>query len=164
MVVVAAAFAACAGSSRVAAPQGMSVLIGDEWFAARAQQLGISAEEAKARDAAISDRTPPGEDGVDRFAREQAAAIWVEYCSKCHGLEGEPPAEMAEKPRTPREWGTFGTSMGFFFGGDKMRAGIFRLISEGGEEKDGVSSGMPAWGESLSREQTWAVVYHLESL
>lgn len=138
-------------------------MLGDDWFAARAQQLGISAEEAKARDAAISESAPPGDDRVDHFAREQAAAVWAEQCSKCHGLEGEPPVEMAEKVRPPREWGTFGTSMGFFFGGDKMRAGIFKIISKGGEPKDGVASEMSAWGDSLSREQIWALVYHLES-
>ena len=53
--------------------------------------------------------------------------------------------------------------MGFFFGGDKMRAGLFKRIQEGGEPKDGKPSDMPAWSSSLSREQTWALVRHLES-
>ncbi|MCA9561081.1 MAG: cytochrome c [Myxococcales bacterium] len=48
--------------------------------------------------------------------------------------------------------------MGFTFGGDAMRRGIYRSIAEGKGE------GMPAWGGRLSREQMWALVRHIESL
>jgi mono/diheme cytochrome c family protein len=153
---------ACSGPTRVAAPDGARALIGDEWFEARAKQLAISFDEARGRDRAIE--TAPGVENIDSFTREQAAAVWTELCSKCHGLDGEPPEPTGANP-PPREWGTMGTSMGFFFGGDKMRSGIFRVISEGGERKsDGAPSVMPAWGEMLSREQIWALVYHIESL
>jgi mono/diheme cytochrome c family protein len=108
----------------------------------------------------------PGVENIDDVTRARAAAIWSEHCSKCHGLDGEPPDASAQSyaGAPPRTWGTFGTSMGFFFGGDKMRAGLFRVISEGGAKKeDGTASAMPAWGEMLSREEIWALVYHLES-
>jgi mono/diheme cytochrome c family protein len=53
--------------------------------------------------------------------------------------------------------------MGFFFGGDSMRAGIYRRISEGGEVKDSQPSEMPAWRDTLAREQIWALVRHIEA-
>ncbi|MBK6688751.1 MAG: cytochrome c [Deltaproteobacteria bacterium] len=124
-----------------------------EWFLFRAQDLGVSLEEAQTRDRALSESEPPQ---LDATTQREAAALWRSLCAGCHGatgrLEGVPVVEPA-----PKKWGGFGVSMGFFFGGDKMRAGLYRKIREGGEK-------MPAWGELLSREQTWALVAHLEGL
>ena len=63
---------------------------------------------------------------------------------------------VVNTPKVPRDWTGMGVRMGFFFGGDKMRAGIFRRI------RDGVPPGMPGWDSALSREQIWALVRHLE--
>ena len=78
------------------------------------------------------------------------------------GLEGHRaalPERVGRRHRVtiePRAWGTMGTSMGFFFGGDRMRAGIYRTVA------DGRPPNMPAWGAQLSREQLWALVRHIE--
>lgn len=145
---------ACGGPRLVAAPDGTEHLAGDAWFAWRAQRLGISVEQARARDAAIAEDAPPVEP-PDAEVRTRAAATWKAICATCHGLEGDPP-ERPGQP-TPRAWDGMGAAMGFTFGGDKMRAGVYRKI------RDGVGEAMPAWGQALSREQIWALVVHIES-
>ncbi len=66
------------------------------------------------------------------------------------------PIELPEPgAAAPRAWG-FGSRMGFTFGGDAMRQSIYRAIEEG------KPPAMPGWGETLSREQIWAIVLHIE--
>lgn len=134
---------------------------GEDWYAYRARGLGLTAAQAKARDAHISETIPP--DVWDEQVATEAAVLWASQCAACHGprgkLEGVPPMEPQ-----PRAWGGIGAQMGFFFGGDKMRAGIYRKIRDGGDPRDGKPSLMPAWGDKLSREQMWGLVYFIESL
>ncbi|AFM13319.1 c-type cytochrome [Turneriella parva] len=86
----------------------------------------------------------------------RAAEIWLAACSFCHGVDGKPPAEWADKGM--RKFGTFGMKMGFFFGGDKMRAGIARTIAEGkGTE-------MRPFKGHLTDAEIAALVRHIESL
>ncbi len=59
---------------------------------------------------------------------KRAADIWQAACSFCHGIDGTPPEAWAGKGM--RKFGTLGMKMGFFFGGDKMRAGIAKTIAE----------------------------------
>jgi mono/diheme cytochrome c family protein len=154
--------AACGGPARIAAREGAKPLVADEWFEARAQGLALSVEQTRARDQALSEEAPPSE--LDAFTREQAAAAWSELCAKCHGEDGDPEVAPVKNDPPPKSWGTFGTSMGFFFGGDKMRAGIYRKIADGAPSKpDGSASAMAAWSGTLAREQIWALVLHIES-
>lgn len=147
------------GPAPAAAP-----LVGDAYFAARANVLGLSPEAARARDAGISESTPP-EAAPDAMLAANAAAVWTSLCAQCHGatgrLEGVPPTPP-EAPR-PRELGTTGMATGFFFGGDKMRAGLYRKIAYGQPPADKPSP-MPPWAGTLSREQIWALVAHIEGL
>ena len=148
LLLVLSACASAAPAGPVGDPQPEA-----EWFEHRAQSLGLTVEATMARDRALSESEPPE---LDATTQLEAAALWRSMCAGCHGatgrLEGVPPFEP-----TPKKWGGFGVSMGFFFGGDKMRAGLYRKIRDGGEK-------MPAWGELLSKEQTWALVAHLEAL
>ena len=132
--------------------------MGDAWFPWRAQTLGISVDEARQRDAALPSgddgEAPPG-DTLDEYTAREASAIWRSDCSACHGLDGKAPA-VAENDPVPKSWNGLGPTMGFLFGGDKMRAGIYRSIDRG------KPPAMPAWGSRLSREQIWALVRHIE--
>ena len=56
-----------------------------------------------------------------------------------------------------RTWTGMGATMGFTFGGDGMRAGVFRSIAAG------KGTAMPPWGGVLAREQIQALVTHIES-
>jgi mono/diheme cytochrome c family protein len=152
---------ACGGGLRVSAPPGATANLGDAWYEHRGRELGISVDEARRRDVTLPEEEPPESYGEDERLARESAVLWATLCAQCHGPEGE-PAETLQMDPPPRRWGTFGTSMGFFFGGDKMRAGIYRRIRDGGEPREGVSSAMPPWGAVLSREQIWGLVAHIE--
>ncbi len=131
---------------------------GDDWFAYRAKGLGLATpDEAKARDAAISDTVPPAES--DEQLKAEGEAIWLQICASCHGKTARkegvvyPPGQ-----KEPRKWGGMGAAMGFFFGGNKMRAGLYRTIHDGKPDTPMVS-----FGPTLAREQIWALVFFLES-
>ena len=139
-------------------------LVREAWLARRARQLGVSLDEARRRDAALSVETPPDVTTDDAQTRAEAAVIWGRICASCHGVSGRLDGVTQKTDPPPRTWGGMGARMGFFFGGDKMRAGIYRSISDGGPLRDGKPSPMPAWGNTFAREQIWALVRHIESL
>lgn len=151
------------GAAPIEIPEGMSPHIGESWYAHRASQLEISVEMSKVRDESMSTQVPP--DSLDLNTRIEAALIWDQACASCHGKSGDPSTAAVKLDPPPRDWSGFGPTMGFIFGGDKMRAGIFKRIAEGGEPgEDGRTSPMPAWSSQLSKEQIWALVEHIESL
>ena len=57
-----------------------------------------------------------------------------------------------------RKFGTVGMKMGFFFGGDKMRAGIAKTIAEG------KGSEMRPFKDHLTKQEIEALVRYIESL
>ncbi|TGK18049.1 cytochrome c [Leptospira fluminis] len=101
----------------------------------------------------------PGKEGSPPRTTDElkifADLYWRQKCAVCHGLTGTPSSETNP---APRKFGTFGMKMGFFFGGDKMRAGIFRTV------RDGKNQVMPAFGKDLSEEKIWALVEKIERL
>lgn len=144
----------CAGPTQAVVSTNDAVVhLGDDWFAHRAEGLSITAAQAQARDAALSEDVPPEGIWDDQLATE-AASLWLTRCAQCHGVNGDLEGAVVNDPPA-RAWGTFGTAMGFLFGGDKMRAGIYRTIRDGRGK-------MPGWGEHLSREQIWGLVSHIE--
>jgi mono/diheme cytochrome c family protein len=149
------------GPSRVVAPSGAAPHLGDAWYDHRAAQLDISPAEARARDAALSVESPPP---MDDALRAEAAAIWASACASCHGADGDPATAPVQLDPPPKSWTGMGPTMGFTFGGDSMRAGIFRRIAEGGEARpDGTPSPMMGWRAQLSNEQLWALVVQIEA-
>lgn len=156
-VLAALGLVGCAGSPPLP-PAEAAPHLGDAWFVHRAAELELSVEAARARDAQLSETEPP--EALDASTRREASLLWRDLCAGCHGprgrLQGVEPSEVA-----PRSWGGMGAAMGFFFGGDRMRAGIYRKIADGVENP---SSPMPAWRATLAREQMWALVAHIESL
>lgn len=93
---------------------------------------------------------------VQTAEAQRAKEIWLAACSFCHGVDGNPPPEW--KATGIRRFGTFGMKMGFFFGGDRMRAGIARVIAEG------KGSEMKAFRGYLSEAEIRALVRHIENL
>lgn len=152
--------AACGGPPQATAPPGAQPRVGDAWFAWRAETLGITPAEARARDAALPGEEGPPPDGLDAHTAREAAILWTTRCAMCHGPDGEPPpaqvaAWEAAGQAVPRTWGG-ASRMGFLMGGDSMRAGLYRKVH------DGVPPAMPPWGGVLAREQIWALVRHME--
>lgn len=87
---------------------------------------------------------------------KRASDIWRGACSFCHGDDGKPPEMWAAKG-VPK-FGTFGMKMGFFFGGDKMRAGIKRTI------ENGKGTEMKPFKGHLTDAEIEALVRHIEDL
>ncbi|MFB5650110.1 c-type cytochrome [Leptospira wolffii] len=87
--------------------------------------------------------------------RAFADTFWNGKCATCHGTNGIPDPNVNP---TPRKFGTFGMRMGFLFGGNKMRAGIFKTI------RDGKNQAMPSFSKELSEDQIWALVDKIERL
>lgn len=132
------------------------------WIDKRARDLGISVEEAIARDQRFF-HVSAGKVEIDDALATEAVVLWKNVCAACHGprgrLEGVPPAE-----HMPKKWGGMGPKMGFTFGGDRMRAGLFGAIYHGPKRKDGTISRMPPWKDLLANEQIWGLVWYLEQL
>lgn len=153
------ALGGCGAPELVTAPADWKPHLADDWYPFRAAALGIAPDAAVARDGALAEDRPAP---IDTTVATEAAAIWRDLCARCHGPTGEPP-EPGPGEAPAREWGTIGSRMGFTFGGDKMRAGLYRVIRDGGKPRDGQPSRMPGWSAMLSREQTWGLVRHVES-
>ncbi len=85
-----------------------------------------------------------------------AATHWKSTCATCHGENGSPPPEWADKGM--RRFGTTGMGMGFFFGGDKMRRGIAATISSG------KGTLMPAFKDKFTPAEIDALVRYIEAL
>ncbi|AOP35840.1 cytochrome C oxidase Cbb3 [Leptospira tipperaryensis] len=83
----------------------------------------------------------------------QANLLWEQKCAVCHGVDGTPKDSILPKPKKLRG---FGIKMGFFFGGDKMREGIFKTI------RDGKNLTMPSFKNELSEEEIRALVKRIE--
>lgn len=144
----------CGGPQHVRSSQTGAPHMDGQFLDWRAGTLGVTRAVAEARENAMpAENGPPPYDQLDTAMAAEAARVWATACAACHGVDGHPPSTVQPKPRT---WGTMGVAMGFFFGGDKMRSGIYRVIS------NGKGPHMPAWKDRLSREQIWALVRHIE--
>jgi hypothetical protein len=130
--------------------------IEEKWWPFRAEYLGITIAEAQSRDGNISARTPP-QNFWDEQTAIEAVSIWSALCNECHGGRRK-LKDGIEMPPPPAGWGA---GEGLFFGRSRPYAEIFRLIYEGGPERDGKPSEMPAWGRRLGREQIWSLIYFI---
>ncbi|WP_243394708.1 c-type cytochrome [Leptospira adleri] len=83
----------------------------------------------------------------------RADLLWEQKCAVCHGVDGTPKDSVLPRPKKLRG---FGIKMGFFFGGDKMREGIFKTI------RDGKNQTMPSFKEELTEEEIRALVKRIE--
>ncbi|MEK7484050.1 MAG: cytochrome c [Planctomycetota bacterium] len=134
----------------------------EDWIKFRSQELKISLAEAQSQEENLSESEPP-EEIWDASLQTESAILWRNYCATCHGVTGQ-LENVPEQDPMPRKFGTFGMSMGFFFGGDKMRAGIYKAIKTGKKSDGTVLNKMPAWGESFSKEQLWGLVFFIKDL
>ncbi|WP_244247598.1 c-type cytochrome [Leptospira yasudae] len=102
-----------------------------------------------------SSQTRTEEFSNSKVADQEADLLWEQKCAACHGLDGTPNESVTPKPR---KLSGFGLKMGFFFGGNKMREGIFKTI------RDGKNQTMPSFKDELSEDQIRALVKRIERL
>ena len=153
--------ASCAAQRPLELSNGAHAHTGSSWWPHRAAQLGISVDQARARDAAFSDEVPPAE--PDPQLAMEAALIYRDLCASCHGasgrLDGLTGADVA-----PTKLAGPGARFARLISGDSFRATRFRRIRDGGDPIDAKPSRMRAFRDDLSNEQIWAMVHHLENL
>lgn len=142
-------------------PQNLKSHSKEAWLLKLSIDNKISLKEQTKLDNEIASDGVPHFLKKDAMAMQEAAVIWRDDCSNCHGMDGE--ARIVEgSDIKSRNFGTMAMQMGFFFGGDKMRTGIFHKISEG-SSKDGLEL-MPSYSRKLSQQQIWSLVFYLENL
>jgi hypothetical protein len=127
------------------------------WWPFRAQFLKISEQQARTRDAAISDREAPAGFWDEQTAVE-SVNLWSALCNECHGGRRR-VSDALGMPEPPRLWGR---GEGLFFGKRRPYGEIFGIVWNGGPEREGEKSEMPPWRGKIAREQVWALLYFLE--
>jgi hypothetical protein len=130
---------------------------GEEWWGFRGGFLQVGVAAARERDGAISDRQPPPVFWDEQTASE-AAAVWGTLCNECHGGRRR-IVDAARMPPPPAGWGR---GQGLFFGARRGYDVLFGIVYNGGPDRNGKKSPMPAWRGRLAREQIWAILYFLE--
>jgi hypothetical protein len=139
------------------AEEQASLHLADDWWKFRGEFLRVNVQQAKERDAEISDKQPPPQ-FWDQQTAVEAASVWGSLCNECHGGR-RAVGDAMKMPPPPANWGR-GT--GLFFGQRKAYATLFGIVSGGGPERNGKRSEMPAWRGRLAREEVWAILYFLE--
>lgn len=147
------------------APQGqpppdvsrLPIHINEEWWPFRAQQLGLTEDEAKARDGRLS-RTQAPRGFWDQQTALEAVSVWTVLCNECHG--GRRHLEDAlDMPPPPPTWGQ---GEGLFFGNRRTYQHVFKAVHDGGPQRAPGQPTMPAWKNILPTEMMWALLYFLE--
>lgn len=130
----------------------------EAWYAARGAALGLSPEEAQARDLGFDGDNPPPAQFWDEQVAVEAASIWRVMCNECH--KGK--RRITTAPNIPAPGEQWGKDRGNFFGRPRPYRDMHLQISIGGAAKPQINSRMPAFGDELSNEQIWGLVYFVE--
>jgi mono/diheme cytochrome c family protein len=135
----------------------LPIHINESWWPFRAQQLGMSAEQAEKRDAQLSDTRAP-RDFWDAQTSLEAVSVWTVLCNECHGGRRS-LADAREMPEPAPAWGD---GEGLFFGNRRSYTHMFNVVRNGGPKRENGRAEMPAWRNILSTEMIWALLYFLE--
>lgn len=131
--------------------------LSEKWYSFRSEYLKVSVDGALARDAAISESTPPAKFWDEQTSIE-AVSIWGALCNECHGGR----RRIKDAVGMPAPIDGWGRGEGLFFGKRKPYREVFATIAGGGPERNGKPSEMPAWRTRLAKEQIWSLIYFLE--
>ena len=94
----------------------------------------------------------------EQAAIDSGGQIWVTYCANCHGAQGDGQGAVAAQLTPPPPALNDARVL------DSMSDGyLFWILTEGAMSGQ-VSSSMPAYGETLSDPELWAVISFLRTL
>lgn len=135
-----------------------------KWMSAERNE---SIRNLEAEDAALSTTRNPFDAYDDPQAVSRGAVIFKMHCARCHGedVRGHGPAVLPDYPA--KDFHSFGKRFASTLHRGAPRK-WFRVISEGAGDTvtypDGENTAMPAFGQSMTREQIWLVITYLQSL
>ncbi len=139
----------------------------DTFFRGKAELTHRTVEEVAAEDARLSTTRNPFNANRDPAAVSRGAVVYQAFCMRCHGsdVRGDGPSVLPAYPC--KDFHAFEKRFAVTLHGGAPRA-WFRKIHDGAgariEYPDGPSTAMPAFGETLSREQIWLAITYLQSL
>lgn len=137
------------------------------YFAWIADEKGTDAAAMESRDRTVGATKNPFDAYRDATAVSRGAVIYKLHCARCHGEDarGRGPAALPGHPAT--DFHDFGNRFASTLHRGAPRR-WFKSISEGYGDTlqypDGPSRAMPAFGDTLAREQIWLVITYLQSL
>lgn len=135
-----------------------------EW---RAAQRGVSIDEASRCDDALSTTRNPFDANRDRRAVSLGAVVYATHCQRCHGatVDGHGPDVLPQAPC--RDFHAFDKRFAVTLHRGAPKAWFAKIHDGHGEivrYPGGPSTAMPAFGQTLSKEQIWLVITYLQSL
>jgi mono/diheme cytochrome c family protein len=142
---------------------------GQAFLRMRATDLGVTVEEARQRDSALSTTANPFNARRDQSAVSRGAVIYSHECVACHGenVDGRGPALPIAMPSLDFHRTTMRLDITAHGGAVKS---WFRTIQGGaiarekGPDGSPITLTMPAFENRLAREQIWLVITYLQSL
>ncbi len=129
------------------------------WLSWRASQEGRNLDEQRGWDEALGQGKRPALDLSDVDLARRANGLYQGFCAPCHGGPGDDSAiarHRRQVAQVPPLGGT-GYRFGMMMGGDKMAAGVFKVIAEGRGQ-------MPGFAGQMTNEQIWLMVEYLRGL
>ncbi len=133
----------------------------------RVEELGISAEQAVARDQALSTTKNPFKARKDPVAVSRGAVVYKKHCADCHGQNADGRGTRLPEALAGADFHDFSHRFASTLHHGAPRA-WFRKITGGytaeTPNSDGTFSEMPAFNDTLAREQVWLVITYLQSL
>jgi len=174
------ALVACSGPQ----PLGRAIKVADEsayaqaladhhdnaaeaFLAMRAGELGIDEDQAVIRDQAMSTTRNPFNTRKDPVAVSRGAVVYKQHCADCHGRNVDGRGTRLPEPLADADFHDFSHRFASTLHHGAPRA-WFKKITGGytaqTPNSDGTSAEMPAFGDTLAREQVWLVITYLQSL
>jgi mono/diheme cytochrome c family protein len=137
------------------------------YLSVRASELGLSEEEALARDITLSTTKNPFDARKDPVAVSRGAVVYKQHCANCHGVNADGQGEFLSEGMRLADFHDFSHRFAVTLHGGAPKS-WFKKISEGyvDEEAEGdmTHAVMPDFGDTLAREQIWLVITYLQSL
>ncbi len=137
------------------------------FLAMRADELGISLDQASARDLALSTTRNPFNARRDPAAVSRGAVVYRHHCADCHGLNADGRGTRLPNPLTQADFHDFSHRFAATLHGGAPRTWFKKITGGYTAEKpdpDGVYPEMPAFDRTLAREQVWLAITYLQSL
>jgi mono/diheme cytochrome c family protein len=139
----------------------------EAFYQHQAESKGMTVEQARRADAAVSATRNPFHAGRDAAAVSRGAVIYRNQCARCHGFAAEGIGPDLPIYRPAMDFRRFGRRFSVTLHGGAPKK-WFKVIADGvtvpaEDNESGMPLEMPAFGDVLAREQIWLVVTYLQS-